>query len=79
MIARKPKPSRNTFARGNKAAAKGEPRTIALSVRLPERTALKLASLAHGRGSRADVIIRLIEQAEPEPEAPATYRADTAR
>lgn len=52
---------------------------MTLSVRLPERTALKLASLAHGRGSRADVIIRLIEQAEPEPEASATYRADTAR
>lgn len=79
MSTRKPKPRKSTFANGNRAAAKGEPRTVPLSVRLPERTALKLASLAHGRGSRADVIIRLIEQAEPEPEASATCPADTAR
>ena len=63
MSTRKPKPVRNKFARGNKAASKGEPRTVALSVRLPERTAYKLASLAYGRGSRADVLIELIDEA----------------
>ena len=65
MSTRKPTPTRNKFARGNKAASKGEPRTVALSVRLPERTALKLASLAFGRGTRTDALIELIEEAVP--------------
>ena len=63
MTARKPKPRGRSFARGNKAAAKGEPRTVPLSVRLPTSTADKLASLAYGRGSRADVLIELIDEA----------------
>jgi len=67
MSTRKPKPARNKFARGNKAAAKGEPRTVPFSCRLPESTAHKLASLAYGRGSRADAIIELIEDAMPDP------------
>ena len=71
MTARKPKPRGRSFARGNKAAAKGEPRTVPLSVRLPRSTAEKLAGLAYGRGSRADVIIGLIDDATPDP-------ADTA-
>ena len=65
MSTRKPKPRGRSFARGNKAAAKGEPRTVAFSCRLPERTAHKLASLAYGRRSRADAIIELIEDAVP--------------
>lgn len=67
MIARKLKPARNKFPRGNKAAAKGEPRTVPFSCRLPESTAHKLASLAYWRGSRADVIIELIDGAMPDP------------
>ena len=63
MSSRKPKPARNKFARGNKAASKGEPRTVPLSVRLPMSTAEKLAGLAYGRGSRADVLIELIDEA----------------
>lgn len=59
------KPTRNTFSRGNKAASKGQPRTVAFSCRLPERTAHKLASLAYGRGTRTDAIIELIEDAMP--------------
>lgn len=66
MSARKPKPARNKFARGNKAASKGQPRTVPLSVRLPERTAHKLASLACGRCTRTDAIIELIEDAVPD-------------
>ncbi|OQC23877.1 MAG: hypothetical protein BWX70_02729 [Verrucomicrobia bacterium ADurb.Bin070] len=65
MSTRKPTRTRNAFARGNKAAAKGEPRTVAFSCRLPESTAYKLASLAYGRCSRADAIIELIEDAVP--------------
>ena len=67
MSTRKPKPRGRSFARGNKAAAKGEPRTVPLSVRLPVRTAGKLAGLAYGRGSRADVLIELIDEAELRP------------
>ena len=67
MSTRKPKPARNKFARGNKAASKGEPRTVPLSVRLPMSTADKLAGLAYGRGSRTDAIIELIEDAMPDP------------
>lgn len=67
MSTHRPKPAPNKFARGNKAAAKGEPRTVSFSCRLPESTAYKLASLAYGRGSRADVIIELIEDAMPDP------------
>jgi len=52
---------------GNKAAAKGEPRTVSFSCRLPESAAHKLTSLAYGRGSRADAIIELIEDAMPDP------------
>lgn len=63
MSTRKPKPRGRSFARGNKAAAKGEPRTVPLSVRLPLSTADKLAGLAYGRGSRADVLIELIDEA----------------
>ena len=63
MSTRKPKPRGRSFARGNKAASKGEPRTVAFSCRLPESTAYKLASLAYGRGSRADVLIELIDEA----------------
>ena len=65
MSTRKPEPTRNKFARGNKAASKGSPRTVAFSCRLPESTAYKLASLALGRCSRADAIIELIEDAMP--------------
>ncbi|OQC18980.1 MAG: hypothetical protein BWX70_03367 [Verrucomicrobia bacterium ADurb.Bin070] len=70
MSTRKPKPRGRSFARGNKAAAKGEPRTVPLSVRLPLSTAEKLARLAYGRGSRADVLIELIRHAPtlPHPE-----------
>ncbi len=64
MSTRKPKPRGRSFARGNKAASKGEPRTVPLSVRLPMSTAAKLAGLAYGRGSRADVLIELIDEAE---------------
>ncbi len=67
MSTRKPKPARNKFARGNRAASKGEPRTVSFSCRLPERTAYKLASLAYGRGTRTDAIIELIEDAMPDP------------
>ena len=67
MTTRKPKPRGNAFARGNKAAAKNEPRTVAFSCRLPESTAYKLASLAYGRGSRADVLVELIDEAELRP------------
>jgi len=63
MSTRKPKPRGRSFARGNKAASKGQPRTAAFSCRLPESTAYKLASLAYGRGSRADVLIELIDEA----------------
>ncbi len=63
MSTRKPKPRGRSFARGNKAASKGEPRTATLSVRLPLSTAEKLAGLAYGRGSRADVVIGLIDRA----------------
>ena len=62
MSTRKPKPTRNTFARGNKAASKGEPRTVAFSCRLPERLADKLADLAGTDRTRADVICALIER-----------------
>lgn len=62
----KPKPRGRSFVRGNKAASKGEPRTVTLSCRLPERTAHKLASLAYGRGTRTDAIIELIEDAVPD-------------
>jgi len=65
MSTRKRKPRGKGFARGNKAASKGQPRTVAFSCRLPERTAHKLASLAYGRCSRADAIIELIEDAVP--------------
>lgn len=64
MSTSKPTRTRHTFARGNKAASKGEPRTVPLSVRLPLSTAEKLAGLAYGRGSRADVLIELIYEAE---------------
>ena len=67
MSTRKPKPRGRSFARGNQAASKGEPRTVTLSVRLPRRLAEKLARLAHGRGSRADVLIELIDEAELRP------------
>ena len=67
MTARKPKPRGRSFARGNQAASKGEPRTVPLSVRLPLSTAEKLARLAYGRGSRADVLIELIDEAELRP------------
>ena len=67
MSTRRPKPRGRSFARGNKAAAKGEPRTVPLSVRLPMSTAEKLAGLAYGRGSRADVLIELIDEAMPDP------------
>lgn len=66
MSTHKPKPGRHAFARGNRAASKGEPRTVAFSCRLPERVAHKLASLALGRCSRADAIIELIEDAVPD-------------
>lgn len=65
MSTSKPTRTRHTFARGNRAASKGEPRTVAFSCRLPERTAHKLASLALGRCSRADALIELIEEAAP--------------
>ena len=70
MSTRKPTRTRNAFARGNKAASKGAPRTVPLSVRLPMSTAAKLAGLAYGRGSRADVLIELIRHAPtlPHPE-----------
>lgn len=64
MSTSKPTRTRHTFARGNKAASKGEPRTVPLSVRLPLSTAEKLAGLAYGRGSRADALIELIDEAE---------------
>lgn len=67
MTTRKPKPRWRSFARGNKAAAKGAPRTVPLSVRLPLSTAEKLARLAYGRGSLADVLIELIDEAELRP------------
>ena len=59
--ARKPKPRGRSFARGNQAASKGEPRTVTLSVRLPRRLADKLADLAGTDRTRADVICALIE------------------
>lgn len=65
MSTRKPKHP-TAFARGNRAAAKGEPRTVSLTVRLPERTAHKLASLAYGRGTRTDALIQLIDDAVPD-------------
>jgi len=65
MSTSKPTRTRHAFARGNKAASKGEPRTVAFSCRLPESTAYKLASLAYGRGTRTDAIIDLIEDAAP--------------
>ena len=63
MSTRKPKSTRHTFSRGNKAASKGEPRTVSFTCRLPQRTAVKLAELAYGRESRADVVIGLIDEA----------------
>ncbi len=66
MSTRKPKPRGRSFARGNRAASKGEPRTVAFSCRLPESTAHKLASLALGRCSRADALIELIDGAVPD-------------
>ena len=66
MSTRKPKPGRNAFARGNKAASKGKPRTVPFSCRLPEGTACKLASLALGRCTRTDALIELIEDAVPD-------------
>ena len=63
MSTRKPKPRGRSFARGNQAASKGEPRTVPLSVRLPLSTSEKLAGLADGSGARADVLIELIDEA----------------
>ena len=63
MTIRKPKPAPGKFARGNKAAAKGEPRSVSFTCRLPRTTAEKLAALAYGRSSRADVVIGLIDEA----------------
>jgi hypothetical protein len=63
MSTRKPKPRGRSFARGNKAASKGEPRTVPMSVRLPLSTAEKLAALAGDSRSRADVVIELIDEA----------------
>jgi len=66
MRPRKAKPAPGKFAKGNRAAAKGEPRTVTLSVRLPERIAYKLASLAYSRCSRTDALIELIDDAVPD-------------
>lgn len=64
--AKEPRKSRAAAMRGNRNAAKGEPRTVALSVRLPVRTAEKLAALAYGRGTRTDALIELIDDAVPD-------------
>lgn len=58
-----PRKKSTRFARGNRAAAKGEPRTVTLSVRIPVRTAEQLAGIAYGRGSRADALIEIIDDA----------------
>lgn len=59
----------NKFARGNKAASKGEPRIVSLTVRLPVGTAQRLSDMAYGRCTRADMIIGLIEEAAAHPPA----------
>lgn len=66
MTTRKLKPAPGKFAKGNKAASKGEPRTVPLSIRIPERTARKLAALAFGRCTRTDAIIELVDDAVPD-------------
>lgn len=78
MSTSKPTRTRHTFARGNKAASKGEPRTVAFSCRLPERTAEKLAALAYGRGTRTDALIELIEEAVPDWASPPYHGRRTS-
>lgn len=62
-IMRRVLPAPGKFAKGNRAAAKGDPRTVSLTIRIPTNTAEKLATLAYGRSSRADVVIGLIDEA----------------
>lgn len=51
----------NKFARGNRAASKGEPRTVSLTVRIPASTDAEIRRRAEREGlSRADVIIAAV-------------------
>ena len=61
MATRKPKSHKSTFAKGNKAASKGEPRNITLSIRIPASTDAEIRRRAEWEGiSRADVIIAAV-------------------
>lgn len=58
MTTRKHKSARHAFARGNKAASKGEPRNITLSIRIPASTDAEIRRRAEqSGGSRSDVVI----------------------
>ena len=60
MSTRKRKSSPSAFARGNKAASKGEPRNCTLTVRIPASTADEIRRRAVNGRSRADVVIAAI-------------------
>ena len=60
MSTRKRKSSPSAFARGNKAASKGEPRNCTLTVRIPASTADEILRRAVNGRSRADVVIAAI-------------------
>lgn len=57
MNTKKRNPRPTDFARGNKAASKGEPRTHTLTVRIPASTDAEIRRRAGGGKSRADVVI----------------------